>query len=103
MHDLPADDVTVEQESYTASEKAKYQKENALSQRKGIELPLQPSSPSPRAAKDVNTDDFCATQPCDRDVVTSSQCNNTALTLSLSIGATKTKLPNFSDGCSFSL
>ena len=103
MHDLPADDITVEQLSCTASVKVTYLKENALSQRKGIELPLQPSSPSPRTAKDVNTDDFCATQPCDRDVVTSSRCNNTALTLSLSIGATKTKLPNFSDGCSFSL
>ena len=36
MHELPADDITVEQESCTASEKVKYQKENALSQRKGI-------------------------------------------------------------------
>ena len=45
MHDLPANDDTVEHESCAASEKVKYQKENAFSQRKGIELPLQPSSP----------------------------------------------------------
>ena len=61
MHDLPADDITVEYESCTASEKVKYQKEKALSQRKGIELPLQSSFLSPRAAKDMKTDDFCAT------------------------------------------